>query len=87
MALEFPEINPRGIDPPFAQIAAFLEQAIRSGALPPDAVLPSENDIMQATGVGRSTVRRAMARLRERGLVVTIATRGTYVSGDAPPAG
>jgi GntR family transcriptional regulator len=85
MPLEFPEISPRGADPPFAQIAAFLEDAIRSGDLQPDDVLPSETEIMQATGVGRSTVRRAMARLRERGLVRTVKTRGTYVSRDAPP--
>jgi DNA-binding GntR family transcriptional regulator len=41
---------------------------------------------MGMSGAGRQTVRRAVAALREEGIVVTIARRGTYVSRDVPPA-
>jgi DNA-binding GntR family transcriptional regulator len=34
---------------------------------------------MEEFELGRSTVRRAVAWLREAGLVETVATRGTYV--------
>jgi DNA-binding GntR family transcriptional regulator len=40
--------------------------------------LPSEADFMEEFELGRSTVRRAMAWLRDQGLVETVATRGTY---------
>jgi DNA-binding GntR family transcriptional regulator len=41
--------------------------------------LPSESDFMEEFELGRSTVRRTMAYLREQGLVETVPTRGTYV--------
>jgi GntR family transcriptional regulator len=42
--------------------------------------LPSEADFMEEFELGRSTVRRAMAWLREQGLAETVPTRGTYVA-------
>ena len=46
--------------------------------------LPSERDLAEEFGVSYQTVRRAMAVLRERGLIVTIHGRGTFVvSGPA----
>lgn len=65
------------------QVAAVLRDAIASGRLAPGQVLPSETDLMGMSGAGRQTVRRAVAALREEGLVVTIAKRGTYVA--VPP--
>ena len=35
---------------------------------------------MEEFELGRSTVRRAMASLREQGLAETVPTRGTYVA-------
>ena len=83
--LEYPAISHRGADPPYAQIAGRIEEAIRGGDLAAGDVLPSEGDIMQATGCGRTTVRRAMRRLRDQGLIVTVPTRGSYVARGIPP--
>lgn len=75
-----PEIDSRGEEPPYRQVAAWLRGLIESGQLAPGAVLPSEKEITDLTGVGRSTARRAIALLRDEGLVRTVPQRGTYVA-------
>jgi GntR family transcriptional regulator len=41
--------------------------------------LPSESTLVQEHGVSRGTARRAVAVLRDEGLVFTVPQRGTYV--------
>ena len=66
-----------------AQVAADIETDIDSGALAPDTRLPSEMELSAQYGVARVSVRRAIEQLRERGKVVTVHGRGTYVSPKA----
>jgi GntR family transcriptional regulator len=79
------EIIYDGPVPPHRQIAAWLRRRIESGEFAPDQRLPGEADIVQEWGVARTTARRAVAVLRDEGLVYTIQARGTFV-GKAPPA-
>jgi GntR family transcriptional regulator len=79
-------MNPLVIDygapsPPHRQIAEWIKAAIASGELAPDKLIPSEKTIMDLTGVARTTARRAIAALRDEGVVYTVAGRGTYVHG------
>jgi GntR family transcriptional regulator len=77
--LEPPEINPRAAEPPHRQIAAWLRARIEAGEFRPGLdPLPSETDLVNTFGVARDTARRAVAVLREEGLVVTIPQRGSY---------
>jgi GntR family transcriptional regulator len=62
------------------QVATDIEADIDAGKLAPDTRLPSEAELSQQYGVARVTVRRAIAQLRERGKVVTVHGRGTYVA-------
>jgi DNA-binding GntR family transcriptional regulator len=41
--------------------------------------VPSESQLQQEHGVSRGTIRRTLDILRDEGLVVTIAGRGTFV--------
>jgi GntR family transcriptional regulator len=66
-------------EPLYAQLAGILRARIKSGELARLDPLPSETALSQEQGVGRDTVRRALAMLREEGLVFTVAQRGTYV--------
>ncbi len=66
--------------PLYTQLANILRDMIKSGELRPRAPLPSESYLQQEQGVSRGTVRMAVAILRDEGLVVTIAGRGTFVS-------
>jgi len=66
--------------PPHRQIAAWVLARIESGELRPGQPIDSEKDLMDAFGVARTTVRRAIAYLRETGAVRTVAGRGSYVA-------
>jgi GntR family transcriptional regulator len=66
-------------EPLYVQLAGILRRRIESGDLARLDPLPSESTLTQEHDVSRDTVRRAIAVLREQGLVFTIAQRGTYV--------
>lgn len=65
--------------PPYLQLADILEARIKSGELARGKTLPSEQRLMQEYGIARSTARKAVMVLRERGLVDTVPQRGTFV--------
>ncbi len=66
--------------PVATQVARDIEKDITAGRLAPDTRLPSEVDMSQQYGVARMTVRRAVAQLRDKGLVVTVHGRGSFVA-------
>ena len=66
--------------PVATQVARDIEADITAGRLAPDTRLPSEIDLSQQYGVARMTVRRAVAQLRDKGLVVTVHGRGSFVA-------
>jgi len=61
------------------RVADHLEHAIADGRYPVDTRLPGEIEIAQRLGVNRHTVRRAIARLADRGFVRAERGSGTYV--------
>src|SRR6478672_887147 len=60
-----------------------LTAQITSGELTPGAQLPTEQELIAATGVSRTVVREAVAALRAEGLVLTRQGVGAFVA-DAP---
>jgi GntR family transcriptional regulator, transcriptional repressor for pyruvate dehydrogenase complex len=60
-----------------------LTSEITTGKLAPGARLPTEQELIAATGVSRTVVREAVAALRAEGLVVTRQGVGAFVS-DGP---
>ena len=73
-------IDPLAPIPPYRQIAAILKRRILSGQYPPDTRIPTESELVETYEVARTTTRRAIAALREEGLVYTVPARGTYVA-------
>ena len=73
-------IDPLGPVPPYRQIAAIIKRGIVSGQYPADTRIPTESELVETFEVARSTARRAVAALREEGLVYTVPARGTYVA-------
>ncbi len=49
------------------QIAADLSALIRTGALPPGALLPSERELINRYGTSKSTASKAIALLQAEG--------------------
>jgi GntR family transcriptional regulator len=69
----------------YLQVADHITGRIRAGELAPGAKLPAERDMATEYGVAYDTIRRATAVLRERGLIITIIGRGTFISPEAKP--
>jgi len=74
------EIDYRGELPPHRQMAAWIVSRIDAGELTEGQPIPSEKELQDAFGIARTTARRAIAYLRDNGVVRTVAGRGTYVA-------
>ncbi len=51
------------------QIAASIADAILDGAFPPGSTLPPERELAEQLGVNRTSLRQALARLQQMGLI------------------
>lgn len=72
-----PLAAPRGLT---AELVSRLTADITSGKLPPGSRLPTEQEMIAATGVSRTVVREAVAALRADRLVVTRQGVGAFVA-------
>lgn len=69
--------------PLYHQIYLVLREQIRSGAIPPDAMLPGEQHLARMFNVSRITVKRALNELAADGLLHRHRGRGTIVTSAA----
>jgi GntR family transcriptional regulator len=77
---DHPAIDPTAPKLVYVQVADHITARIEAGELAPGARLPAERDLAVEYGVAYDTIRRATALLRDRGLIITIVGRGTYVT-------
>ncbi|MFE7548842.1 GntR family transcriptional regulator [Streptomyces gardneri] len=73
-------LDPQSATPLYVQLAEIIAQQIASGRLAPDRPIPSEPRLAEEYGVARLTARRAVQELRDRGLVITVRGKGSYVT-------
>src|SRR5262244_4542019 len=66
-----------------AELVTRLTADITSGKLPPGSRLPTEQEMIAATGVSRTVIREAVAALRADRLVVTRQGVGAFVPENA----
>lgn len=67
----------------YVQVADHIAARIAAGDLAPGARLPAERALAAEYGVAYDTIRRATALLRDRGLILTIVGRGTFVTPES----
>jgi GntR family transcriptional regulator len=79
-------IDSQNPTPLYYQISLDLRGMIEEHTIPPGSILPPEIEISQAYGVGRQTVRQAIARLVDDNLVDRYAGKGTFVRDHAERA-
>ena len=81
---DVPAWDPEGGGPAYvyARVADHVAARIGVGQLPRGARLPSERDLAAEYAVALGTARRAVQELRDRGLVVTLPAKGTFVAGN-----
>jgi len=75
-------VNPYGRDHSYVQVADDVARRIGAGEI--TLKLPAERALAEEYQVAYTTVRHAMQVLRERGLIVTIHGRGTFVAAALP---
>lgn len=73
-----------GSQPRYATVATALAAEILEGKRPVGTLLPTEQELCQRFGVSRSTVRQALRRLGDLGLVAGAQGVGTRVISDHP---
>ncbi len=73
-----PAIDRTSVKHAYVQVADAIAARIASGLYL--IKLPAESDLAEEFEVSYPTVRHAMAILRERGLIVSIHGRGTFVA-------
>lgn len=66
-------------DPLYQQVYQAIAHAIRSGQLQPGDRLPTERRFCEQLGVSRATVRRALRRLADEGVVQATVGRGSFI--------
>ncbi|MEU8818460.1 GntR family transcriptional regulator [Actinoplanes sp. NPDC048796] len=70
--------------PKYQVIADDLTTKIRDGELPPGAALPPQRELSASYGVTLATLRQALQRLENDGLLSQQAGRGTFVTEQRP---
>jgi GntR family transcriptional regulator len=68
-----------GAEPKHAQLRAVLAE-MAAKDLPPDAMIPSERELMETYAVSRATVRRAIESLIAEGVLRRAQGKGTFVA-------
>lgn len=74
--------QPQNRRPRSSEVASSIERDIMDGRLAPGAKLPTEIQLADTFGVGRSAVREAIAELRSAQLLYTRHGHGTFVVED-----
>jgi len=63
----------------YVQVAEHIAARIDAGELAGGQRMPPERDVAAEYGVAYNTVRKSMELLRDRGLIVTMHGKGTFV--------
>ncbi|MFF7182885.1 GntR family transcriptional regulator [Streptomyces sp. NPDC008121] len=72
-------LDPQSARPLYTQLADVIAAKITSGEFAPDRMIPTPGRLSEEYGIAVLTARRAMRELRERGLIVTVPGKGSYV--------
>lgn len=75
------DLGPRG-----QRVLDSLRERIKLGEFDDDPKLPSHTELAKAYGVAPMTVRHALSRLEEEGLIARMQGRGTFVQPRTTPA-
>ena len=76
----FDDIDKAAPEPLYQQIKNTIQAKIRSGDWSAGQKLPSENDLVEALGVSRMTIHRALRELTHDGLINRVHGLGSFVA-------
>lgn len=74
-----PRLSQSSAVPFYLQLEELLLRRVSAGEWPPGGQIPTESELCEQYGVSRVTVRQALARLVQRGLLTRGRGKGTFV--------
>lgn len=74
------KVNKNSSEPLYYQIMNFIEEDINTDKLKEGDMLPTEMELSQGLAVSRQTIRQAMNELVNKGYLMRVKGRGTFVS-------
>ena len=77
-------LQPESPEPLYQQVRTILASWIRDGKLRPHDKIPSERQLCERFSVSRMTIRQALSKLKEEGVIYTRHGKGMFVA--EPPA-
>lgn len=66
--------------PIYEQIVQGIEKYVALGILKPEEQIPSIREMAASLGINPNTVKKAYSILEQRGTIVTLSTKGTFIS-------
>ncbi len=78
-------IDKNTLTPVYLQLKNWVETSIRRGELLPGRRIPSENEFSRRCGIHRNTVRNALFRLEQEGLLRSVPGSGWFVNQTEKP--
>ena len=73
------KVDPKSPIPLYHQVNLDLRRMIEEKLIPPGSIIPPETEICRIYGVGRQTIRKAMAQLVDDNLIDRYAGKGTII--------
>ena len=70
-------------EPIFKQIVTQVERYVALGLLKAKDQLPSTRELATDLGVNPNTIRKAYFELEQKGVIVTVSTKGTFIADNA----
>lgn len=77
-------IDPADRAAPWEQLATILRDRITSGYYQPGKKIDSITELQDESGLSQNTVKRAIGKLKEEGLLEGVQGRGVFVVGRRP---
>lgn len=78
-------LQPESPEPLYQQVRSVMASWIKDGKLQPHDKIPSEHQLCECFSVSRMTVRQALSKLKEEGVIYTRHGKGVFVA--EPPPG
>lgn len=66
--------------PIYEQIIKEIERYVALGLLKPEQQIPSIRELAGSLGINPNTVKKAYSILEQKGTIVTLSTKGTFIS-------
>ena len=70
----------KGPEPIYRHLQESIIARVRKGDFKPDDALPSENELAEDYGISRGSVRTALKELQDKGVIYSVAGKGSFIS-------